>query len=271
MGVPPERLLVLPNPVAFERLPDPAGRRPPGQELRLIYLGRFVSSKGVLDVLRAARALLDRRPGPLRLDLVGSRTFSDPAYLDELTRFAAAHGLEGVARFRFDVTESELQEALLEADALLMPSHHEGFCVPVIEALACGCFVIHSDAAALPETAGGLGRTFPVGDWAALGGRLEEFEQARSGGGYATDSGFMAWAEWQGRARAYAAGFAREQFHERFCSAVLEGVPRHGEEVHGCLAEERRRLLVALHGAEPAPCEARSIPARISESLARAG
>ncbi|MCI0459035.1 MAG: glycosyltransferase family 4 protein [Gemmataceae bacterium] len=270
MGVSPERLLVLPNPVAFEQLPDPAGRRPPGRELRLIYLGRFVNSKGVMDTLRAVRAFLDRQPRPVRLELIGSRTFSDPAYLDELTRSVAAHGLEEVARFRFDVSESELKDALLEADALLMPSHHEGFCVPVVEALACGCFVIHSDAAALPETAGGLGRTFPVGDWAALAERLEEFAQARSEGGYPTDSGFLAWAEWQGRARAYAAGFAREQFHERFCSAVLQGVPRHGEEVHACLAEERRRLLVALHGAEPVPCEPRSIPARISESLARA-
>ncbi len=271
MGVPPERLLVIPNPVAFEQLPDPAQRRPPDEELRLIYVGRFVASKGVLDTLRAARAFLDRQPGPLRLDLIGSRTFSDPAYLEEMTRYAAAHGLGEVVRFRFDVSEAELKEALLEADALLMPSHHEGFCVPVVEALACGCFVVHSDAAALPETAGGLGRTFPVGDWSALAARLDELARARSQGGYPADSGFMAWAEWQQRARAYAAGFSRQRFHERFCAAVLQGIPRHGEEVHACLAEERRRLLVALHGAEPAPCEPRSIPARITESLARAG
>src|SRR5262249_32930755 len=49
-------------------------------------------------------------------------------------------------------------------DALVMPSVHEGFCVPVIEAMACGCPVIASRSAALPETVGDAGLTFAPGD-----------------------------------------------------------------------------------------------------------
>jgi len=40
------------------------------------------------------------------------------------------------------------------ADAFVFPSFHEGFGLPVLEALACGCPVITSDRASLPEVAG---------------------------------------------------------------------------------------------------------------------
>ena len=70
----------------------------------------------------------------LRLDLIGSRTFSDGAYLDGLRRFVAEHGLADAVRFSFDVPDAALPGHFLRADALVMPSLHEGFCVPVIEA-----------------------------------------------------------------------------------------------------------------------------------------
>lgn len=271
VGVPASKVVVLPNPVGFDRLPDPDRRRPPGgpdEAIRLVYIGRFVSAKGVLDVLKAARAFLAKGGRPLRIDLIGSRTFSDPVYLEELQRYAAGHGLDEAARFQFDVPESVLKEALAGADALLMPSHHEGFCVPVIEAMASGCFPICSDAGALPETSAGHGLTFAVGDAGALARRLEEFARARVEGGYPTDSGFVPWADWQRRAREYAAGFARAHYHERFWAAVVDGVPLHGEEVHRGLAGERCRLLAELRAADPAPCASPSIPNRIREALA---
>ncbi len=42
-------------------------------------------------------------------------------------------------------------------DALLFPSLEEGFGLPVVEAMACGCPVITSNVSCLPETAGGAG------------------------------------------------------------------------------------------------------------------
>ena len=50
------------------------------------------------------------------------------------------------------------------ADVFVMPSHHEGYCVPVIEAMSSGCYVIGSDAGNVPNIMGGLGTVFPAGD-----------------------------------------------------------------------------------------------------------
>src|SRR5205823_4133199 len=104
---------------------------------------------------------------PVRLDLLGSGTFSDQPYLARLREFVAARGLGAAVHFHLDADDAELARLLAEADALVIPSFHEGFCVPVIEAMASGCFVVCSDAGALPETSGGLGRLFPAGDAAA--------------------------------------------------------------------------------------------------------
>ncbi len=52
------------------------------------------------------------------------------------------------------VTDQELAELYAGAIALILPSRYEGFGLPVLEAMACGCPVITSQAASLPEVAG---------------------------------------------------------------------------------------------------------------------
>ena len=44
------------------------------------------------------------------------------------------------------------------AEAFALPSHYEGFGLPVLEAMACGTPVVAADATALPETCGGAAR-----------------------------------------------------------------------------------------------------------------
>lgn len=66
------------------------------------------------------------------------------------------------------VTDDELAVALGRAAMLVAPSRAEGFGLPVLEAMAAGVAVVHSDIPALVEVAGGTGVAVPVGDARAL-------------------------------------------------------------------------------------------------------
>jgi glycosyltransferase involved in cell wall biosynthesis len=60
--------------------------------------------------------------------------------------------------------DADLATVLQHAAALLVPSRSEGFGLPVVEGMAAGIPVVHSDVPALVEVAGGAGLTAPVGD-----------------------------------------------------------------------------------------------------------
>jgi alpha-1,3-rhamnosyl/mannosyltransferase len=89
------------------------------------------------------------------------------------------------------IVEAATDETLLAlyrgAMALLLPSLHEGLGLPVLEALACGCGVVASDAAALPETLGGHGILLDPADGPAWTGAMLELEA-----GMAAELGAMA-------------------------------------------------------------------------------
>jgi glycosyltransferase involved in cell wall biosynthesis len=54
-----------------------------------------------------------------------------------------------------DVPDEDLPALLSAAECFVTASLYEGFCLPIAEALACGCPVIASKRAAIPETAAG--------------------------------------------------------------------------------------------------------------------
>jgi alpha-1,3-rhamnosyl/mannosyltransferase len=78
------------------------------------------------------------------------------------------------------VTRDELVRLYQGASALAFPSLYEGFGMPVLEAMACGCPVACSNVTSLPEVAGDAARLFDprnVDDMtAALEGVLEHPE-----------------------------------------------------------------------------------------------
>jgi glycosyltransferase involved in cell wall biosynthesis len=52
------------------------------------------------------------------------------------------------------VPDDDLADLYRAAAAMAYPSHYEGFGLPVLEAMACGCPVVASDRGAIPEVAG---------------------------------------------------------------------------------------------------------------------
>jgi glycosyltransferase involved in cell wall biosynthesis len=55
---------------------------------------------------------------------------------------------------RLNLSDLELSAAYSEAVALIYPSYYEGFGLPVLEAMQCGCPVISGNGGALPEVGG---------------------------------------------------------------------------------------------------------------------
>lgn len=88
---------------------------------------------------------------------------------------ATEHGLpRDRVRVLGNVTDGELAAILRNASVLAAPSLAEGFGLPVVEAMAVGVPVVHSDAPALVEVAGGAGVQVPRGDVEALASALRK-------------------------------------------------------------------------------------------------
>ncbi len=62
------------------------------------------------------------------------------------------------------VDDSDLPALYSAAKVLIMPSSYEGFGLPVLEAMACGCPVLCSWSSSLPEVGGDAVRYFRTGD-----------------------------------------------------------------------------------------------------------
>ena len=141
----------------FPRLqPQSAPRRPALRGLyrdgrtNLLFVGRVICNKKIEDLLRAFAVYqrhLDRKS---RLLVVGD-TRGYEAYSLPLERLARDLRLSEVV-FTGQVEDEELPELYQVADAFVSLSEHEGFCVPLLEAMAFGVPVLAYDAGATAET-----------------------------------------------------------------------------------------------------------------------
>ena len=179
LGVPEERILMLPG------APHPACRPSTEEEVsrvrRVHGLERpYVLSVGTLEprknlptLLRAfdrllARAAREPRAGPGRGR--GSRLARSRASGRSLA--ARVVGAAADARVR---QRGGSRGPLWRRRGAGVPSHFEGFGLPVLEAMACGTPVVATDVEALREVSGGAAVLVPLGDEAALSDGIATF------------------------------------------------------------------------------------------------
>lgn len=75
----------------------------------------------------------------------------------------------GGARLLGHLPDADLADLLSAAACLIFPSLYEGFGLPPLEAMGCGCPVAAYRNSSLPEVVGGAGELVPTGDAAQLG------------------------------------------------------------------------------------------------------
>jgi glycosyltransferase involved in cell wall biosynthesis len=139
------------QPVAPERVANVLARLGVRQPY-LLSLDVFNPRKGFAAVLAASAAAEGRLDRPL--DVVGLGRPRTSAARAPLPSDAVRSGRRGRVHLPGDVAAQDLVTLYSGAVALVYPSVYEGFGLPVLEAMACGCPVITADRASLPEVAG---------------------------------------------------------------------------------------------------------------------
>jgi glycosyltransferase involved in cell wall biosynthesis len=105
------------------------------------FLGKFLMEKGVIDVLEAARVVLQKYPG-VRFHFAGWWCAKEPGTMGRALRMVKEYGLEQQAIFREPVFDGEKEQFLLNTDIFAFPSWNEGAPLVILEAMAAGCAVI---------------------------------------------------------------------------------------------------------------------------------
>lgn len=118
-----------------------------------LFVGRVAPNKAQHDVVRAFACYRRWYDGRARLRLVGATPF--PGYAAVVQRVAARLGVAGAVDLVGAVDDDTLAAHYATADVYVSLSRHEGFGVPIVEAMAAGLPVVALAATAVPETAGG--------------------------------------------------------------------------------------------------------------------
>lgn len=177
IGVPPDRLRVIPNGVVLQAPGGDGARRDARRELGtgdgfvVGAVGRLAPEKNLGLLLRAFARATAGTPDA-RLALIGDGT--ERAALE---RLAADLGI--AARVVFAGWRRDVPRLLPALDVLALSSHSEGLPLAVLEAMAAGIAVVATAVGDIPDVVrdGETGRLVPAGDEPALAAALDELRR----------------------------------------------------------------------------------------------
>ncbi len=152
LSVPPAKWAVTPDQGLLAAL-----RR--DQVRNVLFVGRVAPNKCQHDLVRMFWHLL-RMGVNARLCLVGQVFPGDP-YVEEVQSLAANLGIASRVWMPNKITVSELTAVWKVADVFVSLSEHEGFGVPLVEAMLFGVPVVAFSCTAIAETLGGVGVLMP--------------------------------------------------------------------------------------------------------------
>src|SRR5438093_3864132 len=141
---------------AFDVEPDAAVMKALSEErTSIVAVGQLLPHKGIHDVIVAFAGYRERDRGA-RLYLVGSMAMSSD-YIGRLRADFERFWLHDAVTFTGSVPIESLVAYSRGATALLTLSEHEGFCVPLLEAMRSDLPIVAHAAGAIPDTLGDAG------------------------------------------------------------------------------------------------------------------
>ena len=166
-GIPADRITVISGggehilaEPADQRIVERLGLTP---RAYVVAVGSLSPHKNLAGVAVAARKLAHQGvqtvvTGGINSDVFSSRPLTDQSHL-RLTGY---------------VTDGELRALYEQAACLVYPSFYEGFGLPPLEAMSCGCPVVASRAASLPEVCGDAAAYCDPADPADIAGIVQQ-------------------------------------------------------------------------------------------------
>ncbi len=130
----------------------------------VLFVGLLTPRKGVLDLIGAFERI-QRQTGAECLVLAGS----PGAGYERITERISASPVRERILLAGPVDDVTLASLYSEAAVFSLPSHLEGFGLPVLEAMLLGCPVVVSISSSLPEVVGEAGLVARTGDAVSLG------------------------------------------------------------------------------------------------------
>ena len=134
---------LLPNFVDFRSVQEKFSRTESCEDLRVIFTGALVESKGIYTVVEAAELVQGAH-----FQLVGD---GPPESRKALLQHIRNRGLQERVQVLGPVTNSEVLSMLRDGDVFVFPTWTEGFPNSVSEAMAVGLPVVASTVGAIPE------------------------------------------------------------------------------------------------------------------------
>lgn len=121
----------------------------------ILFTGRIVPNKNFQDVIRTFAYYKKYYDKTARLFLVGNQQ-NTPVYYEILKEYVAKLGVEDVY-FTGHIKFNQILSYFRIADIFLCLSKHEGFCVPLVEAMYFNIPIIAAATSAIPYTLGNSG------------------------------------------------------------------------------------------------------------------